>query len=71
MGMVAIMIMWPGIFEQAFVPPSQGESTWNLASIGLAVSTEKKFETVETEWSSTKVNEWPSPLIFIQVHVHI
>ena len=64
MGMVAIMIMWPGIFEQAFVP-SQGGSTWNLASIGLAVSTEKKFENVETEWSSTKVSEWPSPLIFI------
>ena len=42
-------------------PTSHGGSIWNLASIGLAVSEQKKSE----------VNEWPWPLIFIQVHVLI
>ena len=32
MGMVAILVMWPGPFKQTFVPPSQGGSIWNLAS---------------------------------------
>ena len=41
MGIVAILVMWPGPFEKTFVCPSQG-STWNLASIGLAVIEEKK-----------------------------
>ena len=44
MGMAAILVIWPKPFEQTFVPPSQGGSTWNLASIGPVVS-EKKFET--------------------------
>ena len=30
MGMAAILVMWPGSFEQTFVPPSQGGPTWNL-----------------------------------------
>ena len=46
MGMAAILVMWPGPFEQTFIPPSHGGSTWNLASIGQAVSKEKKFENV-------------------------
>ena len=37
------------------IPPSHGDSTWNLASIGLAVSKKKKFENVESEWPWTKV----------------
>ena len=47
MGMVAILVMWPGPFEQTFVPPSQGGSIWNLASIGPVVSEEKMFENVD------------------------
>ena len=47
MGMAAILVMWPGPFEQVFVPTSHGGSTWNLASTGLEVSKEKKFENVE------------------------
>ena len=47
MGIAAILVMWPGPFEQTFVPPSQGGSTWNLASIGPVVS-EKMFENVDT-----------------------
>ena len=38
MGMAAILVMWPGPFEQTFVPPSHGDSIWNLASIGPVVS---------------------------------
>ena len=43
-GMAAILVMWPGPFEQTFVPPSQGDSIWNLASIGPVVSEEKMFK---------------------------
>ena len=27
-GVVAILVMWSGQFEQTFVPPSHGGSTW-------------------------------------------
>ena len=50
MGMVAILIMWPKQFEQAFVPSSQGDSTYNLASIGQVVIEENKFKNIESEW---------------------
>ena len=43
MGMAAILVMWPGPFEQTFVPPSHGGSIWNLASIGPVASEEKLF----------------------------
>ena len=43
MGMVAILVIWPGSFEQTFIPPSHWDSTWNLASTGSAVP-EKMFE---------------------------
>ena len=45
--MVAILVMLPGSFEQAFIPPSQGGSTWNLSLIGPMVSEEKMFENVD------------------------
>ena len=44
MGMAAILVMWPGPFEQTFVPPSNGGSIWNLTLIGQAVSEEKMFK---------------------------
>ena len=44
MGMAAILIMWPGPFEQTFVNPSNGDYIWNLASIGPVVSEEKMFK---------------------------
>ena len=44
MGMAAILVMWPGPFEQTFVLPSHGDSIWNLASIGQVVSEEKMFK---------------------------
>ena len=43
MGMAAILVIWPGSFEQTFVPPSHGGSIWNLTLIGQAVS-EKMFK---------------------------
>ena len=69
MSMVAILVIWHKPFELTFIPPSHGKSTWNLASIGLAVSKEKKFENVESEWPWTKVNEWSWPLTFTNVHL--
>ena len=45
--MEAILVMWPGPFEQSFVPPSRGDSIWNLASISPDVSEEKMFENVD------------------------
>ena len=44
MGRVATLVMWPGPFEQAFISPSQGGSTWNLAAIDQSVIEEKKFK---------------------------
>ena len=44
MDMAVILIMWPGPFEQTFVPPSHGGSIWNLTLIGQAVSEEKMFK---------------------------
>ena len=45
MGVAAILVMGPGPFEETFVPPSEGVSTWNLSSIGPVVS--EMFENVE------------------------
>ena len=50
MGMAAILVMWPGLFEQPFFPPTHGGSIlWNLASIGLVASEEKMFQNVDVE----------------------
>ena len=49
MDMAAIFVMWPGPFEEVFVPPSRRGSIWNLASIGLVVIEEKKFKNIESE----------------------
>ena len=44
MGMVSILVMWPGLFEQTFVPPSHRSSKWNLTLTGPVVSEEKMFK---------------------------
>ena len=44
MGMAAILVMWPGFFEQTFFPPSHRSSIWNLILIGPVVSEEKMFK---------------------------
>ena len=58
MGMAAILVMWP--FEQIFVPPSNGDSIWNMASIGPVVSEEKMFK--ECGWQTTDGQQKPSIL---------
>ena len=42
MGMAAILVMWPGPFEQTFIRPSHGGSI-HLASISPVASEEKMF----------------------------
>ena len=44
MGMAAILVMWPGPFEQIFVPQSHRSSIWNLTLIGPVISEEKMFK---------------------------
>ena len=44
MGIAAILVMWPGPIEQTFVSPSQGDSIWNLVSVGPVVSEEEMFK---------------------------
>ena len=50
MGMEAILVTWPGPFEQTFVSLSHGDSIWNLASIGAVVSEEKMFKECGLSW---------------------
>ena len=54
MGMAPILVMWLRPFEQAFVPPSHGDSIWNLASIGPVVSEEKMFKEWMTDRRTTE-----------------
>ena len=53
--MAAISVMWHKPFVITFIPTPHGGSKWNLVSIGIGVSNEKKFENVESEWPWT----WP------------
>ena len=50
MGMSAILGIWYKPFVFTFIFISHGGSIWILASVGLAVSKEKKFENVESKW---------------------
>ena len=50
MGMVAILVMWPGPSEQTFVPPYHRSSIWNLTSTDPVVS-EEMFK--ECGWQTT------------------
>ena len=46
MGVAAISVLWPGPFEQTFLPRPYGVSIWNLSLIGPVVS-EEMFENVD------------------------
>ena len=54
MGMAAILVMWPGPFEQLFVPLTPGGFIWNLVTIGPVVSEEKSFEIVDGRRRTTE-----------------
>ena len=43
----AILVMWPGPFEQTLIPVSYGVFIFNLNLIGPVVSEEKMFENVD------------------------
>ena len=43
-GMAAILVMWPGPFEQIFVPLSHRSSIWNFILIGPVFSEKKRFK---------------------------
>ena len=47
MGMMAILVMWPGPFEPIFIPSTPGGYIWNLVTIGPVVSEEKSSEIVD------------------------
>ena len=47
MGVAAMLVMWPRLFEQLFFPKGSGGYIWNLVAIGPVVSEEKLFEIVD------------------------
>ena len=62
MGIAAILVMWPGLFEDVFVPLFHMKCGFNRASgyWGLKILNLRDLD-----------NEWPWYLIFIKVHVLI
>ena len=60
MGMAAILVMRPGPFEQTFVPPSHGDTIWNLASISPLVSEENMFQEYEQQMNGRTGRRWPT-----------
>ena len=53
------LIVWPGPFEQIFIPPSHGDSIWNLASV---VSEEKMLK--ECGWrTGRQTDAWGLPIL--------
>ena len=67
MGMVAILVMWPGPFEHTFVPPSHRSSIWNMTFIGPVVSEEKMFK----ECGQQQQTDASNLLFNSNVHVYI
>ena len=47
MGLAAMLVMWPRLFEQLFFPKGPGGCIWNLVAIGSVASEEKSFEIVD------------------------
>ena len=61
MAMATIMVMWPGSFEQTFVPPSHRSSIWNWTLTGPVVSEEKMFK--ECGWRRTTSYDGGLPIL--------
>ena len=62
-----ILVMWPGPFEQTFVPSSHRSSIWNLTLIGAVVSEEKmvkecgrRRQCTTEAYLSYKLSKWAS-----------
>ena len=63
MGMVAILIMWPALFEQILASPSHGGSTWNLDTdqwMALTLGTHKSsgIHLVDLMWQLSDHSLW-------------
>ena len=56
MGMAAMLVIWPRLFEQLFVPNGPGDCIWNLVKIGPVVSEEKSFEIVDGRTTEAQVS---------------
>ena len=46
MGMAAILVIWPGLFEPTFILTTHKSSTWNLDLMGLA-ALQQMFESIK------------------------
>ena len=60
MGMAAILVMLPGLFEQTFVPLSHGDFIYNLALIGPVVSEENMFKECGPQTTQTDRRRRPT-----------
>ena len=49
MGMSTTLVMWSKLFEVTSILLSHESATWNLASVGLAIIVENKFENIKSE----------------------
>ena len=57
MGVTAILVMWPGPFEQTSIPASIGFPISNFSLINPVVSEEKMVENVD-RWTDGQMPEW-------------
>ena len=64
MGMAAILVMWPGPFEQTYNPPHHRSFIWNLTLIGLVVSEKKMFNPSHVVRDLSRVRQYPPWLLF-------
>ena len=65
MGMAAILVMWPKPFYQSFIDLSCAGLTWNMTSIGPAVSKEKQsfYLTPSTNFHIIDYNTFVLPFL--------
>ena len=55
MGMAATLVMWPGLFEQTFIPPSHEDSIWNSTLTGKGFWCLKSVDDGQTDrWRTTE-----------------
>ena len=73
MGMAAMLVMWPRLFEQIFVP----SAPWNLLHMKFGYNWPSGFWgnvwncQNRPERPGSKVKQWPWPLVCINFHVFI
>ena len=58
MGMAAILVIWPGPFEQTFVPPSHGGFIWNLTLRRTCLKSVDDVRRTTKAYLSYKLTKW-------------